>query len=62
MAEIEMGILAKQCLKRRIPTAAELITEVQAWQTRRNQQRKPIDWTFTRKDADKKLKKTMLHN
>ena len=57
MAEIEIGILDKQCLNRRIATEAELITEVQAWQTRRNQQRKTIDWTFTRQDADRKLKK-----
>jgi hypothetical protein len=57
MAEIEIGILDKQCLNRRIATAAELTTEVLAWQTRRNQQRKTIDWTFTRQDADQKLKR-----
>jgi DDE superfamily endonuclease len=57
MAEIEIGILDKQCLNRRIATEAELVAEIQAWQTRRNQQRKTIDWSFTRKDADKKLKK-----
>ena len=57
MAEIEIGILDKQCLNRRIATEAELVAEVQAWQTRRNRQQKTIDWTFTRKDADKKLKK-----
>lgn len=57
MAEIEIGILDKQCLNRRIATEAELTAEVQAWQTRRNQQRKTIDWTFTRKDADRKLEK-----
>jgi hypothetical protein len=57
MAEIEIGILDKQCLKRRIATEADLVAGVQAWQTRRNQQRKTINWAFTRKDADKKLKK-----
>jgi hypothetical protein len=57
MAEIEIGILDKQCLNRRIATEAELNREVQAWQMRRNQQRKTIDWTFTRQDADRKLKK-----
>jgi hypothetical protein len=30
---------------------------VAAWQKRRNQQRKTIDWTFTREKADKKLAK-----
>jgi hypothetical protein len=34
-----------------------LVTEVAAWQQRRNQQRKTIDWTFTREKADKKLAK-----
>ena len=57
MAEIEIGILDKQCLNRRMAIDAELVAEVQAWQTRRNQQRKTIDWTFTRKDADRTLKK-----
>jgi len=57
LAEIEIGILDKQCLKGRIATSAELVAQVQAWQTRTNQQRKTINWTFTRKDADKKLKK-----
>ena len=57
MAEIEIGILDKQCLNRRIPTEDELRAEVQAWQTDRNQQRKTINWQFTRIQADKKLEK-----
>lgn len=57
MAEIEIGILDKQCLKQRIAIEADLVAGVQAWQTRRNQQRKTINWAFTRKDADQKLKK-----
>lgn len=57
MAEIEIGILDKQCLKGRIASAEQLTTAVDAWQKRRNQQRKTIDWTFTRQDADKKLGK-----
>lgn len=55
MAEIEIGILDKQCLDRRIPTAEKLAAEVKAWKTRRNRQRKTIDWSFTKQDADKKL-------
>lgn len=55
MAEIEIGILDKQCLKGRIATEEKLVAEVEAWQKRRNQQRHTIDWTFTRQDADKKL-------
>jgi hypothetical protein len=57
MAEIEIGILDKQCLNSRIATEAKLISEVAAWQQRRNQQRKTINWTFTRAKADKKLSK-----
>ena len=57
MAEIEIGILDKQCLNRRIPTEDELRAEVQAWQTDRNQRRKTINWQFTRIQADKKLEK-----
>lgn len=57
MAEIEIGILDKQCLNERMATEEKLVSEVAAWQKRRNQQRKTIDWSFTRHDADKKLGK-----
>ncbi|KAM3114666.1 transposase [Phormidesmis sp. 146-33] len=57
MAEIEIGILDKQCLKGRLASAEQLTTAVGAWQKRRNQQRKTINWSFTRQDADKKLGK-----
>jgi DDE superfamily endonuclease len=57
MAEIEIGILDKQCLQGRIATEETLVSQVKAWQKHRNQQRKTIDWTFTRQDADKKLGK-----
>lgn len=43
--------------KRRIPSEAELVSEVQAWKVRRNRQRKTINWTFTKEHADKKLGK-----
>jgi hypothetical protein len=35
----------------------QLTTAVDAWQKHRNQQQKPINWPFTRQDADKKLGK-----
>ncbi|MEO0374092.1 MAG: IS630 family transposase [Cyanobacteria bacterium P01_A01_bin.17] len=57
MAEIEIGILDKQCLNRRIPTADKLIAEVKAWNANRNRQHKTIDWTFTKEKADQKLGK-----
>ncbi|CAG1771721.1 hypothetical protein BAC2_01922 [uncultured bacterium] len=55
MAEIEIGILDRQCLARCPADQAILATEVAAWQRRRNAARCGIDWTFTRRDADRKL-------
>lgn len=55
MAEIEIGILDRQCLDRRLPDKATLITEVNAWQLRRNMEQRGIEWTFTRQDADTKM-------
>jgi len=55
MAEIEIGILDKQCLNGKIATETELVAHVRAWKTRRNRQCKTIAWKFTRQDADKKL-------
>jgi hypothetical protein len=55
MAEIEIGILNRQCLDRRIPDAQALQREVDAWQTVRNTLQRTIEWKFTRQDADRKL-------
>ena len=55
MAEIEIGILERQCIRGRIGEEALLCSEVMAWQVRRNQERRGIEWKFTRQDADKKL-------
>jgi len=55
MAEIEIGILERQCIGRRIGEESLLCSEVLAWQQRRNQARCGIEWKFTRQDADKKL-------
>lgn len=55
MAEIEIAALSRQCLDRRLPDEATLISEVRAWQNHRNAQRRTIEWTFTRQDADRKL-------
>ena len=57
MAEIEIGALSRQCLDCRLPDEATLIREVNAWQTHRNEQRRTIEWTFTRQDADQKMSK-----
>ena len=55
MAEIEIGILSRQCLDRRIDSRELLRSEVNAWQQARNALERTIEWTFTRQDADKKL-------
>jgi hypothetical protein len=57
MAEIEIGALSRQCLDRRLPDETTLIREVEAWQGHRNEQRRTIEWTFTRQDADQKMSK-----
>lgn len=55
MAEIEIGILSRQCLDRRIANHDVLASEVAAWQQTRNEQKRTIEWDFTRQDADIKL-------
>jgi hypothetical protein len=55
MAEIEIGILDRQCTGRRIGDETLLCAEVLAWEQRRNQEQRRIDWKFTRQDADRKL-------
>lgn len=57
MAEIELSILARQCLNRRIPEFEQLQTEVTAWMQERNQKQTWIDWRFTTEDARVKLKR-----
>ena len=47
MAEIELSVLTRQCLDRRIPDAAILATEVAAWVAERNAAATPITWRFT---------------
>lgn len=55
MAEIEIGVLTRQCLDRRFAERGALACEVDAWQRQRNRERTPIRWTFTRQDADRRL-------
>jgi hypothetical protein len=55
MAEIELSVLSRQCLDRRIPDAQTLTQEVSAWQGQRNQQDTWIDWRFTTQEARVKL-------
>jgi hypothetical protein len=55
MAEIELSVLARQCLDRRLPDRATRADEVAAWVAERNTARGTIDWQFTTADARVKL-------
>ena len=57
IAEIELSVLSRQCLNRRIPDLETLRSEVEAWQAYRNQTANRVDWRFTTKDARIKLKR-----
>lgn len=47
MVEIEIGVMVKQCLDRRIPDKATLVSEIASWERRRNAERARINWMFT---------------
>jgi len=57
MAEIELSVLARQCLGERIADKQELCQRVSAWQDQRNQAQTKINWRFTTADARIKLKR-----
>jgi hypothetical protein len=56
VAEIELGVLSRQCLDRRIGSAEELALELNAWQQQRNIQASTVKWRFTTADARIRLK------
>jgi transposase len=55
MVEIEIGVLANQCLDRRIESYARLVAETAAWEKRRNAERARIKWMFTTEKARVKM-------
>jgi len=57
MAEIELSVLSRQCLDRRVPDRTTLEQEVAAWVVARNAKGAPIDWRFTTDDARIKLRR-----
>ncbi len=57
MAEIELSILNRQCLDRRLPDQPTLQSDVAAWQTPRNEAAATVNWQFTTADARIKLKR-----
>jgi hypothetical protein len=57
IAEIELSVLGRQCLDRRLPSQSELASEVADWERRRNKEQCTVDWRFTTADARIKLKR-----
>ncbi len=57
LAESELGVLASQCLDRRIADKQILAREVAAWQDHRNKRHAKADWQFTTANARVKLKR-----
>jgi len=57
MAEIELSVLQRQCLARRIADEATLVDEIAAWEKERNEKQATIDWRFSVTDARDKLKR-----
>ena len=57
MAEIELSVLASQCLSRRIPDIETITEEVEAWMLARNKEGADIQWRFTKDDARIKLRR-----
>jgi hypothetical protein len=56
LAESELGVLALQCLDRRIPDKQTVADEIGAWVAKRNAHHATADWRFTTEDARVKLK------
>jgi hypothetical protein len=57
IAEIELSVLGRQCLHRRIPDIPTLGSELAAWETAHNDRHAPVRWQFTTADARTKLAK-----
>jgi hypothetical protein len=57
MAEIEIAILERNALSRRVASEAALRRQVAAVETERNEQRRGIAWQFTSRDARVKLER-----
>lgn len=55
MAELELSVLARQCLGERMENIDNLKRHVQAWQERRNSTATRVQWHFTTQDARRKL-------
>ncbi|MDQ9821799.1 IS630 family transposase, partial [Acinetobacter sp. 163] len=55
IAEIELNVMTRQCLSRRISSIDVLRSELAAWEGERNNGKSKVNWQFTTKDARIKL-------
>ena len=55
IAEIELNVMTRQCLSRRIDSIETLKTELTAWERERNNLEAKVNWHFRTKDARVKL-------
>lgn len=56
IAEIELSVMTKQCLGRRIPDLSFLNEQLSYWENSRNSSQKTVQWHFTTADARNKLR------
>jgi len=56
MAEVEIGVLSRQCLSQYIPAKELMTTEIAAWENQRNDAEATVNWRFTTADARIKLR------
>jgi hypothetical protein len=61
VAEIELAVLSRQCMDRRIDSAQELQAEIAAWTNARNADASGVKWRFTTEDARTKLRHLYPH-
>ena len=57
MAEIEINVMDRECLGRKIGNENLLKQQIKSWTKERNKLKKKIIWKFTKQHADKKLSK-----
>jgi hypothetical protein len=55
IAEIELNVMTRQCLNRRIDSIEKLTSELAAWEKERNENHAKVNWHFRTKDARIKL-------
>ena len=55
IAEIELNVMTRQCLNRRIDSIEKLTSELAAWEKERNENHAKVNWHFRTKDARVKL-------